>query len=287
MRHASPLFLCFLALTAAACDGAASPEGASASALRGAEPHANAVARCDARHEAEASKADSTLAMIHAEAEWSACLFDANDRAVETIEANLVDAGSSLVGSAAVVIEAQRSAHESLCAERDKASPNFGGSLSRVEAMACRAQREHVIARLMEGFVAFGAEPMPLAEARAEHPRCYAAYDVQIGAAMSTHDMIQATTGLSACVLANVDKLVGPLAQIQVDNDAKHGDLPAASARIRAVVDEVDAAGQTLCHVLNEAGENGIGSLSRVTAGTCQARISESVHADIKETIGE
>lgn len=33
--------------------------------------------------------------------------------------------------------------------------------------------------------------------------------------------------------------------------------------------------------LLNEAGENGTGSLSRVIAGTCKARLAESVFADL------
>jgi hypothetical protein len=287
MRYVPTFFVLLTALTAAACDSASSSPAAATSALNSARSHSSAVAACDASHESAAAAADNTHAMIQAEADWGACLLDANDAAIATIEGNLAEAGSYLVGSAAEAIDAQRSAHESLCGERDKASPNFGGSLSRIEAAACRAGREHVIARLVGAFVAFDDKPLVLPEARAEHPRCYADYDARIANAVSTHDLVQATTGLSACVLANVGHLVEPMAEIQVANDPKYGDLATASRRIGEVVAEVDGAGQTLCHVLNEAGENGIGSLSRVTTGTCQARLSETVHADMEETVGE
>jgi hypothetical protein len=247
-----------------------------------ATTHPVRVRACDATHDHDADQAGSTLAMIRAESSWQDCLVSADDAAVATIESNLAQAGSELVGKTRPAIDAARKAGEALCLEEDKASSNFGGSLARVEAASCRASREHLLAQLMDAFVDFGGKPAEIPEARADHARCYAAYDPAIAAAVSTADMLQAVFGLVDCVNGEAGALAEPVAKIEVDNDPSVGDLTTSTARVTSVSHDATLPDGGLCTLLNQAGENGIGSLSRVTAATCQARVAESVYADLK-----
>jgi hypothetical protein len=270
-------------LSTAGCAGVETTEAAGgASAEVAATSHPRRVKTCDASHDREAADAASTLAMIRAEARWQDCLASADDAAVATIEANLKQAGSGLAGMTKSTLADARKRGEALCAEEDKASPNFGGTLSRVEAVACRASREHALAQLMDAFVDFGTHPVEIAEARGEHARCYAPYDAAMNDAHSTADMLQALFGLADCVANEAAAFAEPIAKVQIDNDPKVGDLATSTARVRSIIDAATSADGGLCMLLNEAGENGIGSLSRVSAGSCQGRIAEQVYAELK-----
>ena len=244
--------------------------------------HPRRVHACDATHDHDADAAASTLAMIQAEARWRDCLVSADDAAVATIESNLRQAGSGLAGKTKATIAAARRVGEELCLEEDKASPNFGGTLSRVEAASCRASREHLLAQLMDAYVDFGGSSVEIPEARAAHARCYVTYDAAMASAGSTAEMLQALFGLADCVNAEAGALAEPIAKIEIDNDPSVGDLTTSTARVATAIRDATSPDSGLCTLLNEAGENGIGSLSRVTAASCQARISEAVYADIK-----
>jgi hypothetical protein len=247
-----------------------------------ATSHPRRVQACDATHDSQSKHADSTVAMIQAETSWHDCLAAANDAAVAKIEANLRQAGSGLAGQAKSTIAVTRKHGEALCEEEDKASDSFGGTLSHVEAAACRSSHEHFLAQLMDAFVDFGGNPVEIPEARAAHAACYKTYDAAMATAVSTADMLQALFGLSDCVTTEAQAFAGPIAKIEIDNDPSVGDLATSTARVQSVIHDSTSADDGLCMLLNEAGENGIGSLSRVSAGSCQGRIAESVYAELK-----
>jgi hypothetical protein len=274
----------FLLFTTVGC-ASAEATMASGDAVTAAS-HPRSVRACDAKHEHEAGEASSTVAMIEAEVHWQDCLASANDAAVAKIEANLRAAGSGLAGNTKSTVKQARTLGETLCEEEDKAAPDFGGTLARVEAAGCRASREHFLAQLMDAFVDFGGDPVELPEARAEHAACYATYDAAMKQAGSTADMLQALYGLADCVGNEAGAFAEPIATIEIQDDPSVGDLPTSTARVRTVVQDAMSPDDGLCMLLNEAGENGIGSLSRVTAGSCQARIAESVYADLKVVAG-
>jgi hypothetical protein len=267
--------------------GCASAEAISTTdeAVTAAPPHQVRVQACDATHDSESKRADSTLAMIEAEGHWQDCLAAANDAAIVTIEANLTQAGSGLAGSAKSTIAGTRSHAEALCEEEDKASDSFGGTLSHVEAAACRSSHERFLAKLMDAFVDFGADPVEIPEARADHASCYVPYDAAMAEAHSTADMLQALYGLAACVATEAGAFSRSIAQIEIDNDPTVGDLATSTARVQSVVHDATSPDDGLCMLLNQAGENGIGSLSHVTAGSCQGRIAESVYAELKVVV--
>jgi hypothetical protein len=281
MCRVAAFFLVFTAVGCASAEATMSSDDAVMAASHSSQVHA-----CDATHEREAGAAGSTLAMIRAEAQWQDCLASANHAAIAKIEANLRNAGSGLAGTATSTIEGARKLGETLCEEEDKADANFGGTLARVEAAGCRASREHFLAQLMDAFVDFGGNSVEIPEARTEHVGCYVTYDAAMKQAGSTAEMLQALFGLTDCVGNDAANFAEPIAAIEMQNDPSVGDLPTSTARVKSVLHDVMSPDGGLCMLLNEAGENGTGSLSRVSAASCQARIAEAVYADLKGVAG-
>jgi hypothetical protein len=280
----------FTAFSAVACSNASEDPGSnpeSADSNVTAADHPTAVKACDRTHDAASQSAGSTHAMIQAEGNWNECLHRANDGAVGKLEANLTEINSYLKGTAASSIAKAREQGESLCAELDKASPDFGGSLSSVEAAGCRANRERAIAAFMDAYAYFGVEQQTIPEKRDQHPACYTAYDAASQTANATNEMAQVAADLGECIGKNAAGLAAPLATIEVENDAAAGPLDVATARVKKITADAIDSGRSLCAVFNQAGSDGGGSLSRVTTADCWAHFVESVHAELKATVGE
>lgn len=283
-----------LAFAASACSNAQPAEDdstAGALATEGAASASNAhlasVNKCGKAYAKASNKAVSTVDMLQASAGYTECLKSANDAVVARIEKNLTEAGSSAKGTAAAAVAKFRQTSQAVCAEMDKASPNFGGTLARVEAVSCGSTREAFLASLVDDFVELGAEATPIKEDRGSHPRCYRQYDKRLDSAMSQNDMTQTTFTLAQCVAQRADALSHFIAPVQVTNDAAAGPVGTAEDRVRAVTRAAIDAGTDLCVVLNEAGENGTGSLSRMTAGSCKARVAESMFSSLKSLLDE
>ena len=292
MFHSTALIalVAFTALSTVAC--ASEAENEDEAAVESGESnvtagnHAEAVESCTTQHEETAANAASTMAMIVAQADYRECLARANDRAVAKLETNLAEVDSHLRGQAAIAIAEARDKGEIFCAELDRASMSFGGSLSRVEAVWCRANREKAIASFMDAYAYFGVEPQRVPEHRDHHPDCYAAFDAASATAMATTEMMQAGFALAECIGKNAGGLAAPIAEVQVENDAAAGPLAAATARVQQTITDTLGFGANLCAVFNEAGENGGGSLARVTTASCQARWAANIHEDLFNRLG-
>lgn len=249
--------------------------------------HLSSVGKCSKAYDKASNKAMSTADMIQAAGAYTECLRSANDAIVSRIEKNLDEAGSNLKGTTAASIAKFREKSQAVCAEMDKASPNFGGTLARVESVSCGSTREAFLASLIDDFVELGAEAQPIKEDRGSHPRCYRQYDKRLDSAMSQSDMTQTTFTLAQCVTLRTTGLAGLIAPVQVTNDAAAGPETTARDRVRGAAQAVIDAGGELCAVLNEAGENGTGSLSHMTTGSCKARVAESIFASMKSLLDE
>lgn len=253
----------------------------------GSNDHLAAVTKCTAAHTASSQKAVSTADMVDGESTFTSCVTKANDAAVAKIEANLKDAGSELAGTTKTVYVAYRKSAEALCVEGDKASFDFGGTASGIDGVACRSQRELLLAMLIDSYAAMGDQTATIPEDRTNHANCYAKYDAIMNRdAVSNADMAQAGYDLAACVTADVQAMTSAVAEQEVANDASAGPAAAASARLNGVIQDAVSVGGQLCGVLNEAGTSGAGSLSKVTTGPCQTRVAESVFATVHGLIG-
>lgn len=270
-------------------DESPTDEGALAQGAAAAPSNAHlaGIAKCEKAHAKAADRAVSTSDMIQAEAALAECDKKANDAIVAKIEANLTEAGSGHKGTTKASIAAFRASSETLCSELDKASPNYGGTLSRVEAAACRAGREAFLAALIDDFVALGDEARSIKEDRAHHKSCYRTYDKRLDQAGANNDMVQASFGLADCITKRVGLLAAPVAKVQVTNDTAAGPETTATDRVRATANDLVTKGGDLCAVLNEAGENGIGSLSHIVMGSCKARVAESAFVELRTLLDE
>ncbi|MFO0672341.1 MAG: hypothetical protein U0235_22405 [Polyangiaceae bacterium] len=291
----SVLVLATLALGAVACSNAQQGEDDStAGALAqgeapaaGSNAHLASIGKCGKAYDRASNQASSTAAMLQASGAYTECVKKANDAVVATIEKNLTEASSSMKGQAAGAIAKFRQTSQAVCAEMDKASPNFGGSLQRVESVGCGSAREAFLASLVDEFVALGDEAHPIKEDRGSHPRCYRQYDKRLDSAMSQNDMTQTVFTLAECVARRADALSALVSRVQVQNDAAAGPANTAEDRVRAATAAAINAGGELCAVLNEAGENGGGSLARMTTGSCKARVAESFFSSLKSLLDE
>ncbi|MBK6695292.1 MAG: hypothetical protein IPG50_24235 [Myxococcales bacterium] len=207
LRSALLVATSLTAFTAFGCSNASEPEvdsdqGAleAPTATGSANAHLTAVGKCDKAYTKASNKAVSTNDMIQASAAFGECNKRANDAVVARIEKNLRDAGSPSAGQAAPSIAAFRAAQAALCSEMDKASPNFGGSLSRVEATSCRSSIEVFLAALIDENVALGDEARGMKEDRSHHLGCYKAFDKRLDQAVANNDMVQATHTLARCI---------------------------------------------------------------------------------------
>lgn len=283
MNRSFALLAVLTALSTAACTG--SSEDASASsvdAVSAANGHHQKVTACEKANQHAAENAASTVEMVEAESSFAECLTAANDAAVPVIEGILKENESASAGSVKAALDAARKSNATLCEELYKASPNFGGSLQRVEAAGCFAAREHLLARLIDHMVAFpGVEPTYIKDDRASHAACYAAYDAT--EAESTAAMVGVNVDLVECMRKEISPLVDATAATQVENDASHGPLAKAKARVTAAVDGQMEGASSLCGTLAEAGENGIGTLSRVSGAACAVRVAESAFTTLKQ----
>lgn len=280
------LLAAFAALSTAACAGASSNDGASASADAVTSTTSSLktkIATCDSKNKTESANAESTMAMVESQVDFRACVSDALDAAVPVIEKILKDNGSASVGSVKDALTKARADNEALCTELHNTSESWGGTLQRVEDAGCSADRERFLADIVLDMVAFDGEAqVPLKDARADHAACYQKYDATD--AESTMDMIQVNVDLGTCVMADAAPAIATLAQDEIDNDATFGPLATAQARLQTAIDAKLQSSSVLCDTISEAGENGIGTLSRVEAAACQARVAENAYSFLKPT---
>lgn len=281
----------FLALLSAACGTGASADSGNDDNAQGAleqggastsNAHLAAIAKCQKAHTKAADAAASTAAMVTAESNYTGCVKKANDAVVARIEKNLVDADSDFKGHTSAFVEAFRKSSNALCGELDKASANFGGSLSAVESVGCASEREAFLGSLIDTYVALGDESGDIKEDRAHHKSCYRVFDKRLDQAVANADMAQAVYALSTCVSRRTGLLATPVAKIEVQNDASAGPENAAADRVRAVTDDMMKQGGQLCALLNQAGENGTGTASQLTTASCEVRVAESVFASVR-----
>lgn len=284
IRSTVAILAAFAALSTVACagsssgnDGAASTEAAATGHVKG---HHELVVACEAANAKAGETAGSTMEMVEMESVFADCLTQANDAAVPVIEKLLKDNESGTVGGVKAALTAARKANDTLCEEEYKASENFGGSLQRVEAAGCAAEREHFLAQLIDDMVAFdGAEPTYIAADKAAHAECYKAYDATD--AQSTAEMVQVNADLGECIDKAIATAVDAMAATQVENDEAAGPIATAKTRVAAAVQGKIEAASGLCGAVAEAGENGIGSLTRVSSAACTVRVREDAYKNI------
>ncbi len=268
-------------------DSAADREAFTGETGAAANVHLAAVGKCNKAHNKQAAKAVSTNDVLQAEAAWQTCLESAATKAVAVLEKNLTDAGSSLTATAAKAISGFRAAQRALCEELDKASPNFGGSLARVESVACLAESEAFLASVLDTYAAFGDSAGSIPEDRPHHRSCYRVYDKRFEAATSTNAMIQAEVLLGTCVAKRATLLAPEIAKVEIANDAAAGPADAAQKRIRAVAEALRSSGEPLCQMVNEAGDNGTGSLSRVIGASCSGHVAEAAYKMMRVVVDQ
>ena len=287
MTRSFALLAVFAALSTAACassseETAGSSANAATVATRG---HHDQVVACEKANAQAGETAASTMAMVEMEADFADCLTKANDAAVPVIESLLEANESGAVGGVKAALDAVRKSNGTLCEEFDKASQNFGGTLQHVEAAGCAAEREHLLAAIIDDMVAFeGVEPTYIKDDRAGHAACYKAYDAVD--AESTMQMVGVNVDLADCVRKEMNPLLDAMASTQVENDASYGPLAAAKTRLTAAVDGQISAADGFCGAIAEAGENGIGTLTRVSSAACTARVTEAAFTTIKDNSG-
>ena len=138
------------------------------------------------------------------------------------------------------------------------------------------------VTKIIDDMVAFnGVEPTYIAEDRANHAACYQAYDATD--AQSTAEMVGVNGDLVECIHKEMAPLLDATAQTQVENDASFGPLAAAKTRLTAAVDAHTDQLSAFCGAIAEAGENGIGTLTRVSAAVCVVRVTEHAFATLKQ----
>jgi hypothetical protein len=284
MNRSIALLAVFAALSTAACAGS-SDEGAGSSANAAtvaAHGHHDQVVACEKANAKAGETAGSTMEMVQMEAEFADCLEKANDAAVPVIESLLKANESSTVGGVKAALDSARKANGTLCEELHKASMNFGGTLQRVEDAGCAAEREHFLAAIIDDMVAFdGVEPTYLKDDRAAHAACYKAYDAVD--AQSTMEMVGVNADLADCVRKEMSPMLDAMASSEVENDASYGPLATAKTRVAAAFDGQIESADGFCGAIAEAGENGIGTLTRVSSAACRARVTEAAFTTLKD----
>jgi hypothetical protein len=287
MNRSIALLAVLAALSTAACAGSSEEaSGSSANAATvAAHGHHDQVVACEKANEKAGETAASTMEMVEMEANFADCLAKANDAAVPVIEGLLKANESASVGGVKTALEAARKANDTLCEELHNSSSNFGGTLQRIEDAGCAAEREHFLAAIIDDMVAFdGVEPTYIKDDRAGHAACYKAYDAVD--AQSTMEMVGVNVDLSDCVRKEMTPLLDGLASTEVENDASYGPLATAKTRVAAAFDGQIRAADGFCGAIAEAGENGIGTLTRVSSAACTARVTEAAFTTAKNNSG-
>ena len=95
--------------------------------------------------------------------------------------------------------------------------------------------------------------------------------------------MIQANGALVACIDKQLATEIDATAQAEVDNDATFGPLPTAKARVKKLVGAHTNALAGICGTIDEAGENGIGTLSHVSSTACVVRVMEAAYTMLEQ----
>lgn len=286
MNRSIALLAVLAALSTAACAGssseASSDSSAAATATHPAVGHHAAVLACEAAEKKAGDTAMSTVDMVEMEGNFHECLAQANDAAVPVIEKLLKDNESSSIGGVKAALEAARKANQDLCFELHNASSSYGGTLQHIEDASCGAEREHFIAAIIDDMVAFeGVEATYIKDDRASHGDCYKAYDAAPGE--STADMIQANGTLIECIDKQLATEIEATAKAEVENDATFGPLAAAKTRVKSLVDSHTDKLDGFCGAIAEAGENGIGTLTRVSSAACAVRVTEAAYTLLKQ----
>lgn len=270
------------AFSTAACAGASADDTeASAGAITARGSHHEKVLACEKTNKAAANEAMSTVAMVEAEVDYATCLETANDQAVPAIEGILKENDSASAGGVKAALDAARAGSATLCEELYKASENFGGSLQRVESAGCTAERERFLAAIIDDMVAFTDQGIVyIPDGKGAHAACYKTYEAAPGE--STAEMVMANGDLIDCVKKETAPLADAMAATQIENDSAAGPLAKAKTRVAAAVEGKATSAAGLCGALAEAGENGIGTLSRVSAAACAVRATEDVFNTLK-----
>lgn len=287
MNRSIALLAVLAALSTAACAGSSSEASAdSSAAATAAHPavgHHAAVVACEAAEKKAGETAMSTMDMVEMEGNFQDCLAKANDAAVPVIEKLLKDNESARIGGVKSALESARKANQALCFELHNASSSYGGTLQHIEDASCIAEREHFIAAIIDDMVAFdGVEATYIKEDRASHGDCYKAYDANPGE--STAGMIQANGDLIECIDKQLATVIDATAKAEVENDASFGPQAAANARVKSLVDAHTEKLSGFCGAIAEAGENGIGTLTRVSSAACAVRVTEAAYTLLKQS---
>lgn len=220
---------------------------------------ASQMTTCDEASARAFDQAVSTADMIQAAAEESSCFRAILDNNAPRIDAIRAAAGGMQLAPrtlrAAAAFEAFRNGKgtRALCDVLDDASPNYGGTLQRVERVACDAGREKQLARLAASWVAWEDGTRSRIDER--------------GSAES----------LRARVPALVDLIL--------ENDPSR-DRAATTAAVTSSIDGTIQAAGDLCLLLADAGEMGGGTGARLQLNGCNANALGLLDKELAGNLG-
>ena len=252
-----------LALSAGCSLPSGAKQGDEANLTREPRPHAEAVLACAASFEERAGSSPSHDAL----ADYAACL-EAADRIVQPeVESLVAQVNAGLAAQADLRIDEYRGGAESLCSLLARTKQED------VDAeVACAVDVERLLADLIDAYVDLGAPPRPIAEARAQHGDCYAAFDA---APVETDVELRGATEELALCIEDRTRLRRPLIA-QALAEAGTDDAPELVAqRFDAVADSTLVA----CEIVAAASDARGGKLARLYSASCRVDVAHRIDA--------
>jgi hypothetical protein len=94
--------------------------------------------------------------------------------------------------------------------------------------------------------------------------------------------MVGVNGDLIECINKQLATVIDATAKTEVENDATFGPLAKAKTRVKSTVDAHTEKLNGFCGAIAEAGENGIGTLTRVSSAVCAVRVTEAAYTLLK-----
>ncbi len=238
-------------------------------------PHAIAVLKCDSDYQTAEGRDDPKIG-VELDASWQRCVAKANVEAAPAIDL-LIPEGHPVSPAAAIV------------AQFEQAATSFCESLARRvapadragEAVFCHAYRTRDLATLIGAYTAFGDfELAPYEHSPDQFPACHAAYSRAMEQDSSQLGMIEATSGLAACLEAGAVKLADDkLAPMFVRQGLT---AAAAKALLSSMFEQLRTATDAACATLAASGGEAGGSNERLAAAGCRSDVASMLGSAIE-----
>jgi hypothetical protein len=263
MRFGAGITVALALLGAVGCSAPPNAnQGDEAGLTEGPRPHAEAVLACEASFEERAGSSPSRDAIV----DYAACL-EAADRIVQPRVETLVGRiNASLAAQADVRLEQYRAGADSLCDLLARAT--IGDYDAEV---TCAADMERLLADLIDAYVDLDTPPRLIEAARAAHPVCYDAFDVDVAAEADLRD---ANDELATCIEDRTRLRRPVIAQALAESGIEE-----APQLVEQGFGAVYDASRAACEIVCAASDAGGGSLARLYSASCRVDVAHRLDA--------